>query len=219
MTSLSCFLVAGSLIVATSLRRLARSRAMVHVLVVGALSLAVLAIFVAPNVLAAVGRDPTLTGRTDIWRLVLDMTGNPLFGTGFESFWLGPRLQRIWAVYWWHPNEAHNGYVELFLNLGWLGLVLFAAIVVTSYRNVIAALRRDPDFGRLRLAYFVAGIMYNFTESGFRIIDPVWFLFLLVAIVIPRDAAQHVSDYAITYNEHFAHVDTFLDGESPGEVV
>src|SRR2546428_3149771 len=43
------------------------------------------------------GRGPTLTGRTQIWHLVLSMTTNPLLGTGFESFWLGPRLQKIWS--------------------------------------------------------------------------------------------------------------------------
>jgi exopolysaccharide production protein ExoQ len=213
MTSLSCFLVASVLIVATNLR-LARRRAMVHLLVVGALSLSVLAIFVAPNLLATFGRDPTLTGRTDIWKVVLDMAGSPLCGTGFESFWLGPRLQTIWTMYWWHPNEAHNGYIELFLNLGWLGVALLAAIVVTGYRNVITALMTDPDFGRIRLAYFVVGIMFNFTESGFRMIDPVWLLFLLTAIVVPSDEVSHLSDYAAFQNEHWSEVHNSFDGGS-----
>ncbi|HKV82885.1 MAG TPA: O-antigen ligase family protein [Candidatus Sulfotelmatobacter sp.] len=218
MTSLSCFLVASALIVATNLR-LARRRVMVHLLVAGSLSLSVLVIFVAPSLLATFGRDPTLTGRTDIWKVVLDMAGSPLFGTGFESFWLGPRLQRIWTMYWWHPNEAHNGYLELFLNLGWVGIALFATIVVTGYRNVITALMTDPDFGRIRLAYFVVGIMFNFTESGFRMIDPVWLLFLLTAIVIPGDEVSHVSDYAISKNEHWLEADNSFDDGSPTEAV
>ena len=44
----------------------------------------------------AVGKDPTLTDRTKIWAILLDMHTNPLLGTGYESFWLGPRLQRFW---------------------------------------------------------------------------------------------------------------------------
>src|SRR5208337_2127616 len=83
------------------------------------------------------------------------------------------------SIYWWHPNEAHNGYIEIFLNLGCVGLVLLLLIFLTSYRNVIAALRNDPAFGSLRLAYFVVGIVYNFTESAIRIMHPVWILFLL----------------------------------------
>ena len=45
-----------------------------------------------------VGRDPTLTDRTLIWRTVLSLHTNPLVGTGYESFWLGPRLERVWQV-------------------------------------------------------------------------------------------------------------------------
>ena len=50
------------------------------------------------GVLQSMGRDPTLTRRTDIWKLVLGMAGNPVFGTGFESFWLGARLERVWSL-------------------------------------------------------------------------------------------------------------------------
>ena len=45
----------------------------------------------------AVGRSPTLSGRTEIWEIVLSQQTNPLLGTGYESFWLGPRLERIWV--------------------------------------------------------------------------------------------------------------------------
>jgi exopolysaccharide production protein ExoQ len=215
MTSLCCFLVAGGLIVATSLRRLARSSMFVNFLVVGALCISALAIFVAPSLLASVGRDPTLTGRTDIWKLVLSMTKSPFFGTGFESFWLGPRLERIWSIYWWHPNEAHNGYIEIFLNLGWFGIALFFIVLATGYRNVIAALRRNPDSGGIRLAYFVGGIMYNFTESAFRIIDPVWLFFLLTAMVVPEVATTPVSDYDNAYDEHPPDIDRIFDIQPP----
>jgi O-antigen ligase len=111
---------------------------------------------------------------------------NPLFGAGFESFWLGPRLDKIWAVYWFHPTEAHNGYLETFLNLGWVGIALLAVVIVAAYRNVAAVLRRDPEAGRLRLAFFVSAIAYNFTESAFKTMNPVWFIFLLAAIAVPK---------------------------------
>jgi len=117
-------------------------------------------------------------------------------------------------MYWWHPNEAHNGYLELFLNLGWLGIALFTAIVVTGYRNVISALMTDPDSGRIRLAYFVVGIMFNFTESGFRMIDPVWLLFLLTAVVVPGVEVPHPSNYAVTQDEHWLEVDNSFDSRS-----
>jgi exopolysaccharide production protein ExoQ len=186
MTALSCFLIATALIIATSVTTLRRKSWLVHILVLGFVSMSCLALFfnAGAGLVETMGRDATLTGRTGIWKLVTGMTGNPMFGTGFESFWLGPRLKEIWSVYWWHPNEAHNGYIEVFLNLGWVGIALLGVVYVTSYRNTVRVLCRDPDTGTLRLAYFVVAVVYNFTESAVRIMHPVWILFLLVGIEV-----------------------------------
>src|ERR1700721_251780 len=138
MTVLSCFVMASGLLLATSLRSVARRPWLVHVMIFAVLAVSVGTLFLdlGSGLLTTMGRDPTLTGRTDIWKLVLGMTGNPLVGTGFESFWLGQRLAKMWSVYWWHPREAHDGYIEVFLNLGWLGVLLFSIVLITSYRTV-----------------------------------------------------------------------------------
>jgi O-antigen ligase len=188
ITPLSCFILAGGLMAVTSLRGFARKPWVVHLLAVSVLTLAFSALFlnIGSGLVETMGRDSSLTGRTQIWDLVLNMHVNPLFGAGFESFWLGPRLDKIWAVYWFHPTEAHNGYLETFLNLGWVGIALLAVVIVAAYRNVAAVLRRDPEAGRLRLAFFVSAIAYNFTESAFKTMNPVWFIFLLAAIAVPK---------------------------------
>jgi len=54
------------------------------------------------------GRDSTLTGRTDIWARVIALVHNPVIGTGFESFWLGKRLEAM-QLYQRGLNETHNG--------------------------------------------------------------------------------------------------------------
>jgi len=192
MTSLSCFLLASCVMAATRFRLVIRRPSLVHffILAVVCVSASVLFLNLGGGVLETMGRDPTLTGRTGVWKLVLTMTGNPVFGTGFESFWLGPRLEKIWSVYWWHPNEAHNGYIEVFLNLGWVGVALFAALLITSYRNVFDAFRRDPEMGRLKLAYFVVAVVFNFTEAAMKMLDPVWILFLMAAIVVPGNGVR-----------------------------
>src|SRR5262245_58266320 len=74
-------------------------------------------------VTATLGRDTTMTGRTDLWDAVLPLNPNPLLGAGYESFWLGDRLKALWTRFWWQPNQAHNGYLEVYLNLGLLGLL------------------------------------------------------------------------------------------------
>src|SRR5262249_11582667 len=122
---------------------------------------------------------------TEVWKDVLGMTGNPLVGVGFESFWLGPRLEKLWAIYQFHPNEAHNGYIETFLNLGWVGVALLTVLIWTGYRSVIRIMCQDPEAGRIRLAYLIVAINYNFTEAAFKTMHPVWIAFLLAIIAIP----------------------------------
>jgi exopolysaccharide production protein ExoQ len=145
----------------------------------------IFAVFLAPDLLSVVGRDPTLTGRTQIWTVVLDMPVNRAIGTGFESFWLGERMQRIWNLWWWHPNEAHNGYIEVLLNLGWIGICLLALVLLKGYRSVISALRRHRSIASLELAYLLAAVIYSFTEAGFRMLGLIW-IFLLLAITAAR---------------------------------
>jgi len=183
MTSLLCFALASGLIVATSVPVLARKRAVVNILVATVLAVPALPLFLdtGTGLLGTVGRDATLTGRTEIWKQALAKDTSPILGAGFESFWLGGPLDGRGYGRSWHVNEAHNGYLEVYLNLGWVGAVLLAVVIVTGYRNVIDLLRRDSEAGRLRLAYFVVGLMYSYTEAGFRMMGLVWICFLLAA--------------------------------------
>jgi exopolysaccharide production protein ExoQ len=189
-TAMSCFLMAGGLIAVTNLHRLGRKPATVHLLVAAAVSISLISLFLAPVMLGTLGRDSTLTGRTDIWILALGMAGNPLVGTGFESFWLGTRLEKVWNLYRFHLQEAHNGYLEIYLNLGWIGVALLASLLITGYRNLIAAFRRDPETASLKIAYFLVAIIYNLTEAGFRSQNPTWILFLLAIAAVPQPGTQ-----------------------------
>ena len=152
--------------------RPSRKPAAVHLLVLAVLGISVIALFFDPGgqLLAALGRTPTLTGRTQIWSLVLSQHTNPWIGTGFESFWLGDRLQAIWDAL---PNlpitSAHSGYLEVYLTLGWAGITLLALLLLSGYRRVIAAFGEDPGRGSLLLGLFLATLFESFTEAAFRI--------------------------------------------------
>jgi O-antigen ligase len=186
VTSISCFVMAGTLMVLVSFPGFGRKRVLVHLVVASGLAISLSALFLnAGGLVQALGRDPTLTGRTDLWKAVVAMNPNQFLGAGFESFWLGTRLEKVWSLFGWHPNEAHNGYLEIYLNLGWIGILLYATVIVIGYRNVMRALRLDPESGRLRLAYFFVGVAYSFTEAGFRMMNPVWVAFLLAIIAVP----------------------------------
>src|SRR5216684_8186293 len=201
-TSFSCFLMAGILILVTSWSWVRRMPALVHALVFAMVAVSSFAVFSdsGGGLLGTLGRNSTLTGRTDIWNLVLTMTQSPLFGTGFESFWLGTRLQRIWDIWWWHPNEAHNGYIEVYINLGWVGITLLGILLITGYRNIIATFRTKPEMAEIKLAFFLVAVVYDFTESAIRTLNPIWILFLLSIMVVPETPAPEKDLPIITYH-------------------
>jgi O-antigen ligase len=185
-TSLACFLIGGGLITLTSLRAFDLSPRAVHILLAGIVSLCLFGLFLDDaGLVQAMGRDPTLTGRTELWQELLRTSVDPWFGTGFESFWLGKRAKLLWEHHWWHPNQAHNGYLEIYLNLGVVGIGLLALLMASGYRNVVGALRRDPELGGLKLAYFMVAVIYNLTEAAFKVMHPVWIVFLLAITVVP----------------------------------
>jgi len=131
-----------------------------------------------------VGRDPTLTGRTDLWVYLLSMHTNPLFGTGYESFWLGTRLEFVWRKYWLF-NEAHNGYLEVYLNLGLIGLFLLSMFLIASYRRIWKLAASSVPLASLSLGVWAVTFFYNMTEAGFRG-GMLWMSLVIGALAIPE---------------------------------
>jgi exopolysaccharide production protein ExoQ len=195
-TSLICFVATSGLIAAHTLLKVARKRIVIHLMVATVIlgSFSTLFLGVGGGLLESVGRNSTLTGRTQIWEVLLNVPINPVVGTGFESFWLGERLRKLWAMpelYNININEAHNGYIETYINLGAVGVIFILVLMATGYRNVLRLLDRDPEAGRLRLGYLVIAVIYNFTEAAIRTTDLVWIAFVLALMALPgRPAAR-----------------------------
>ena len=148
-------------------------------------------------IIEGAGRDTTLTGRTDIWAAVLALNPDPLLGAGFQSFWLGDRLYKMWALFpVFRPNQAHNGYIETYLNLGWVGLFLFICVLVAGYRTMRQRLLdADGMAGQMRtenlviakfgIGFLFAFILYNVTEAVFVPLGVPFIAFLLMTIRHP----------------------------------
>jgi exopolysaccharide production protein ExoQ len=187
-TALSCFVMASGLILATGFRAIDRRPGIMNFLVFAMIIVPIFSLFVSAGggLLQTIGRDSSLTGRTDIWNLALSMAGNPLYGTGYEGFWMGKRLEAMWRVDR-NISQAHNGYIEIYLNLGLIGLVLLSAVIVKGYRNVFYGFRQHPYNYNVRLAFFATALVYNLTEAMFRMLSPVWIVFLLAALIVPED--------------------------------
>jgi exopolysaccharide production protein ExoQ len=134
----------------------------------------------------ALGRGSTLSGRTVLWTRLLELHTNPILGTGFESFWLGERLKQLEGIFFFIPNEAHNGYLETYLTLGLIGVFLLIGLFVATFWKIRLELFRNFEWARYRLGFLAAVILYNWTEAAFRTLSPIWFAFYLIAMDYPR---------------------------------
>ena len=189
-TSRVCLLI-GCLVIAAAHSGICRHRpALLKVLIPLFICLYLILVFgfgvdINAAVAGAVGRDSTLTGRTDIWNAVLSTHTNAFVGAGYESFWLGSRLKEVWAITGPGINEAHNGYLEVYLCQGIFGLLLLGGFLIASYRSICKRLTSPSSFGSLAMALWTILLFYNVTESAFKG-QLMWIVFLLGAISVPR---------------------------------
>lgn len=142
------------------------------------------------------GRDPTLTNRTELWALLKSLETNALLGAGFMSFWSGERMAKVWEVMGPGVNQAHSGYLEQYLNLGYVGLAFIAAIILSGLISVRRQMEIDSAGGLLRFSFIVVGILYNYTEASFYGINTLWVLLLIGCITIPGYSAVAVTEAA-----------------------
>jgi exopolysaccharide production protein ExoQ len=189
-TAVACFALGGMLMLATSLRVIGSRPARVHALcltIVLAGGLASL-LGVGADVSQALGRGTDLTGRTEIWAAAIPTVPNALIGAGFESFWngYGQNVTRKLEQEGYYNIKglvsAHNGYIQIYLDLGWVGICLIGVILISGYRGACADFRRNPEFGSMALAYIATVAIYSITEAGFRVLTPTW-IFLMLSVV------------------------------------
>lgn len=140
---------------------------------------------VAPDLFFdAVGKDSTLTGRTDIWGAAMDaVAARPFLGHGFGAFWADKEGPAYWvraAVDWAAPN-AHNGWLELVLALGWTGLALFALSLLRTLPRIAASLA-DPVAGLIAPPLAAIFLLLTLSE-GYILQDnnTLWALFVVLS--------------------------------------
>lgn len=138
--------------------------------------------------MGGMGRDTTLTGRTEIWSAALDVgPGNPFIGRGYGSFWIGNTAEEVWRnlTYHTHFTQSHNGYIDIYLELGALGVILLACLIWSVCRNIGQTFANDVEYGTYRMAFLSAVVMHNLTESSYgRPTHLLWFMFLLSCVHI-----------------------------------
>lgn len=132
-----------------------------------------------------------LSGRAYIWPVVLHYIGQrPWLGYGYESFWNPAHIDTISSELEWGLREAHNGYLEVLLSTGAVGLLLAASAVVAGLcaaaKGLVAG--RDPAYG-LALGMLVFGIFSSTMESGLVVVmlPPVFIGTLLLKMALFAD--------------------------------
>ena len=123
-------------IVAFRLARSGRARGLLYVLfaVVTAVLVVVGTVF-RSQLLSLMGKGDTLTGRTDIWASVTELAQQrPVFGWGWVSYWApwAKPFDDLAFEGGVHQYQAHNAWLDLWLQLGVVGVVVFAALFVSS---------------------------------------------------------------------------------------
>jgi len=83
------------------------------------------------------GRDMTFTGRTPLWSTLIDLgLQRPLFGYGYGGFWIPERIElirdRVNLIF----RIGHNGFLEIFVEGGFVGVLLLLTVLVTSLMKI-----------------------------------------------------------------------------------
>ena len=134
--------------------------------------------------------DETFTGRTVIWQFALDVISrSPLIGQGYSSFWgigAGSIVEREAPGFVVGLLQAHNGYLDILLETGFIGLAILVALIVAALFSAAQAVWQRPALCWLSMTLVLTVACHNMLESSwFRGYSLTWMLFVLAAL-LPR---------------------------------
>ncbi len=158
------------------------------VAIIAATLLAVL----APSLLTGlIGRDVTLTGRTEIWGALLSAIGErPWLGHGYQAFWAAGSEPRYWMqkVVEWKVPTGHNGWLDLAAALGWTGVAIFALdFALTGARALRHALTSPA--GVLSIGILAQLALFSISESVLLQQNSiVWATYAAISVKLAREA-------------------------------
>lgn len=165
----------------------------------------------AEGTLALFGRDTTLTGRTEIWQAVLDMIWRrPWLGYGYGAFWQGYAGE---SAYVWlvlpennYPMHAHNGFLDLWIDLGLVGLLLFLAVFLRAFARAISRIFWGGSADEFWPLAFLMFMLYCGTAYpvGMERNSIWWVIFVAVVFGLaahPRHAKNEPHSKGCAYSE------------------
>ncbi|HRK37189.1 MAG TPA: O-antigen ligase family protein [Burkholderiaceae bacterium] len=137
---------------------------------------------------ALFGKSTDLTGRGDIWEIMWrTIAKHPYLGVGYSSFWLGPGgpSQFISDELMWTVPSAHNGYLEVINELGWIGFALFVGMLVHHAFKLMELFRYERDTAAFHMGLLAIFLVSNFSEStALRVLAFLQFVMLFSMIMV-----------------------------------
>ncbi len=136
-----------------------------------------------------------MNGRTEIWGIVAaSLAKRPILGYGFHAFWLGLSGESgsILTSGTWYPGFAHNGFLELWLELGVVGVGTIGIIIFRCLSFGLNALRAGVSEGiGWYMGVLVISLICNVTEGTLMSAANLgWLVFVLARVGIKRHRTQ-----------------------------
>jgi O-antigen ligase len=136
--------------------------------------------------LAVNNRDITLSGRTIMWSVLWDfIQKKPWLGYGYGAFFSADQTetQLLWQVIEWGPVHAHNGYIQICLNVGIIACLLFViGYCYSLLKSLFLYLVSKDDKMLWTFSFLSYTIFFNFTEVSFLSINNVSWILALATI-------------------------------------
>lgn len=137
---------------------------------------------------SVLNKSTDLTGRTEIWALVLlNIQKHLLFGIGYGAFWLGEGSpsQYIINVLHWVPLQSHNGYLDILNELGVTGLILLVGVFIFHAINLFQFIKIDREEAAIHWSIFIYILISHISESEiFRgvLFQNIFFLYSSITV-------------------------------------
>lgn len=152
------------------------------------------------TILNVMGKDTSLTGRTQLWAFLFEKFKEHLWlGYGYSGFWIGREGEsgEVWSLLIWRPTHSHNGFLQLALDLGLLGLVVFMfSFLKTCLRAVTWVRVTKTAEGLWPLTYLALMFLSNLAESGVMSQQNLlWILYVAIvnSMAVQRDLTKRTS--------------------------
>ncbi len=166
LVGIFCIILTSLLIGVKKVRQ--KNIATIFVLVV---SVSILSIFISnvTVIFESLGKDTTFSGRTIIWPKLIEMLSeDPFLGFGYGAFWENGTATRIETSFYftWIVNHAHNGFLELLLDMGILGMILFISVTIFMLKT-LKTVSKEPNttfIVSLVLSYTIFTYLMNITQ-------------------------------------------------------